>query len=107
MWGTYDSGITYAALGDGATVVSDRDTGLGNELVRQRVTQRANVSGLSASFLTFFPAATIPATIEEVGMFGHDAASVLGSGTLFSRVLRSIAGASGEDLLLTYVLEVT
>ena len=103
---SYDVGLTWQAIGDGTTAPNVRNTSLVNELVRREVTSRQDTSGVTAAFFTFFPAADVPDTIEEVGMFGHDAGMAPGSGVMFSRALLSIAGASAEDLLLSYVLTV-
>ena len=103
----YDTGLTYAALGDGDTAVNARDTTLDNEAVRAPIIQRADVQGTTASFIAFFSAGDLTSvTIEEVGIFGHTASAAANSGTLFSRAIRSISGSAGEDLSLTYVLRV-
>ena len=104
---SYDLGLTYQALGTGAKIPRVRDTQLEAESVRRIVTTREDTSGQISAFTTFFPALVVPSSIGEVGIFGHDASENLNTGILFARALLSISGASGEDLLVTYILTVS
>lgn len=103
---TYDIGITYQAIGNGATSPTVADVALESELVRRAVTTRSDTTNNKAAFFTFFPSQEVPDTIAEVGIFGHQATEVSGSGILFSRSLLSILGAAQEDLVLSYVLTI-
>ena len=103
---SYDLGLTYQALGSSSVGPNVRDTQLMAEEVRRLVTSRPDTSGNLAAFQTFFPVSSLPAAIEEVGIFAHDATALVNTGVLFSRALLSIPSMGMDDLLLTYVLQV-
>ena len=72
--------------------------------IRQPITRRER--GIDSIFLaTYFPEFTLPEQIEEVGVFGGNAASgEVNSGILFSHAPIRITSASGENLIVTYRL---
>ena len=102
----YDMGLTYQALGEGTVVARERDTQLVIERARRAITTRTDTTSTSAAFFTYFPATEVPATIQEVGIFGHNATEVANSGVLFSRSLLNVPDADQEDLTISYVLSV-
>ena len=103
----YAVGLTHQAIGVGTTAVNERDQSLDNEYVRRGIINRPPTSSVVAVFSTYFPTSLLPDTIEEVGVFGHNATAAADSGLLFSRVLLHIDDAQGEDLLLSYTLRVS
>jgi hypothetical protein len=100
----FDTGLTYQAIGTGASAPAIGDTALTAEVARLAITSKTRSSNV-LTLSTFFPAAQSAYNIEEAGVFGHSTASAtLGSGVLFSHWLVSFDNSSGlYDLTFDYI----
>lgn len=97
--------ITYAALGTGTTAPELSDTMLQTELVRKTVSVRSVVNNV-ATFETFFTTSEGNGTLREAGLFGDDASSTPGSGTLFCRVAINRTKTSNDTLSLAWAVTI-
>lgn len=97
--------ITYCALGTGTVAPALADTGLQTELVRKLVSVRS-VSGKVATFQTFFTTSEGNGTLREAGLFGDDASTTPGSGTLFCRAAISRTKSSSDTLTLAWTVTI-
>jgi len=102
----FDTGITFAEVGTDNTAPTVADTALGAVTKRNAITKYLRAANV-VQFRTFFAAADITATLEEVALWGHSTASAsTGTGELFNRALVSFDNSSGAKDL-TMVVEVT
>jgi hypothetical protein len=97
--------ITYCALGTGITAPALGNTALQTELFRKIISVRS-VSGNAATFQTFFTTAEGNGTLKEAGLFGDDASSTPGSGTLFCRAAINRVKTSGDTLTLVWTVTI-
>ncbi len=103
---TYDTGLTYQAIGTDNTAPAVTDTVLGTEAARKAVTSKTRVDN-EITIATFMTAGESTFAIEEAGIFGHDATGAADSGTLFSHWLVSFDNSGGlYDVTLSYILTV-
>jgi len=105
----YDTGITYCAIGTGATAVAAGDTTLATEAgTRQLITKKTRASNV-LTLRTFFTAAQSTINIKESGLFGHSTASgAADSGVLFSRALVAYDNSGGgSDITITWTITIT
>lgn len=93
--------ITYCAVGTNTTAPTAADTQLGTELYRKLISVRS-WSGNVATFQTFFTTAEANGSLREAGLFGDDASSIPGSGTLFSKLAINRTKTSGDTLTLNW-----
>lgn len=94
--------ITYCAVGTDSTAPTAADTGLGTELFRKLVSVRSWNSAKIATFQTFFTTSEANGTLRECGLFGDDASSTPGSGTLFSKLAINRTKSSSDTLTLNW-----
>ncbi len=87
----YDTGLSYCALGTGATAVVAGDVELDVETSRKQITYRARSVG-TLDIRTFFIASECSVNLKEVGLFGASATGAANSGIMFSRSLLSAGG---------------
>ncbi len=101
----FDTGLTYCAIGTNATAPVAGDAGLGTETARKAITSKT-ISGVEATFSTFFTAAESTYNIKEAGLFGGSGAGAgSGSGLLFSHWLVSFDNSLGVyDITISHVL---
>lgn len=104
---SFDTGLTYHAIGTSTTAVASGDNKLGAEFGRKAVTSKSR-SGNVLTYSTFYTAGQSTASIQEAGMFGHNTASTASNtGILFSHYLVQVNNtASLYDLTFSYVLSV-
>lgn len=104
---SYDTGLTYHAIGTTSTAVASGDTTLGGEHARLTVTSKSR-SGNVLTYSTFYTATQSAVSIEEAGMFGHKTANASAdTGELFSHYLAYVNNASGSyDLTFNYQLTI-
>jgi len=96
--------ITYLELGNGTATPSVTDTSLGNGLYRKKITSRKR-EGLKFYSSTFIPSTEGNYTYKEIGLFGDDATSTLGSGTLYTRALINETKTAAESLTIDYDID--
>jgi len=103
----YDTGLTYQAIGTGATAPAVGDTALTTESARKAITSKSRTTNV-ITYSTFFTAGESTYNIKEAGIFGHSTASATpGSGVLFSHWLVSFDNSGGSyDLTFDYVLTI-
>lgn len=97
--------ITYCALGTGTTAPALTDTDLQTELARKLISVRT-VSGKVATFQTFFTTSEGNGTLREAGLFGDDASTIPGSGTLFCRAAINRTKSSADTLTLSWAVTI-
>lgn len=107
---SYDTGLTYCALGADDTAVNAGDTQLGDEgggqAMRKPITSKTR-SGNVITLSTFFTAAESTLAIEEAAIFGHSTAGAAeNSGIIFAHWLMSFDN-SGADYDMTIDYELT
>ena len=104
----YDTGLTYHAMGTGATAVAAADLTLTTETSRKIMTAKSRLLGV-VTYSTFFTAAESTYAIKEAGVFGHSTASAAAdSGSLFSHYLVTFDNSGGNyDLTFSYVLSIS
>ena len=104
---SFDTGLTYHAIGTSSTAVVSGNTQLGAEYNRLAITSKSR-NGNVLTFSTFFTAAQSAASIQEAGLFGHNTASTASnSGILFNRYLVALNNtASLYDITCEYKLSV-
>lgn len=95
--------ITYCALGTGTTAPALGDTDLQTELVRKLISVRSR-SNNQAIFETFFTTSEGNGSLREAGLFGDDASSIPGSGTLFCRAAINRTKSSNDTLTLRWTV---
>lgn len=93
--------INWCALGTGTNAPALADTNLQTEIYRKQISVRS-VSGKVATFQTFFTTSEANGTLREAGLFGDDAGSTPGSGTLFCRTAINRTKTSNDTLSLTW-----
>lgn len=93
--------ITYCALGTGTTAPALADTNLETELARKQISV-PSVAANVATFTTFFTTSEAVGTLREAGLFGDDASTTPGSGTLFCRVAINRVKSSNDTLTLQW-----
>ena len=103
------TGLTFQAIGTGATALSPSQTQLATETARNMFSLAPLVtSGSSTATITiqtFFPASQCSVNIQEVGLFGNGATSAANSGTMFNRALVPFNNSSlMQDLVFTATL---
>lgn len=94
--------ITWCAVGTSAVAPASSDTGLGTELARKLVSVRSWNAAKVATFQTFFTTSEANGTLREAGLFGDDASSIPGSGTLFCKLAISRTKSSSDTLTLNW-----
>ena len=82
----YRTGISYCALGTGASIPTVYQYALDAEQVRAQVTQRG-ATGHTAAIATFFTAASCEMHVREAALFGHTATHLPNTGLMFARAL--------------------
>lgn len=92
---------TWHAVGTGTTAPVEADTDLEAEIFRKLISVRT-VAANVASFQTFFTTSEANATLRELGLFGDDASSIPGSGTLFARVAINRVKSSNDTLTILH-----
>lgn len=104
---SYDTGLTYHAIGTSTVAVASGDNKLTAEFGRKAITSKSR-TGKELTYSTFYTAAQSTASIQEAGMFGHNTASTASNtGILFSHYLVQVNNtASLYDLTFSYVLTV-
>ena len=104
---TFDTGLTYHAIGTATTAVASGNTQLAAEFNRKAVTSKSRNRNV-ITYSTFYTGAQSNASIEEAGMFGHSTASTASNtGILFSRYLVVLANVSATyDCTFNYTLQV-
>lgn len=104
MSGADNPKITYVAIGSGTNTPTSGDTQLQAETFRKAVTTYSN-GGTGELFVSLFlgPSDAVGYDIEEVGLFGGNAATTTpNSGVLIARGLWSHPSKSGsESITLT------
>ena len=91
-WGT---GLTYIALGTGATAPLNTDIILTTEVAREDIITKSLTQN-AIGFSTFFLKANCSFFIKEVGAFGHSTATTTpGTGELFMHSLLSYDNSAG------------
>lgn len=100
---TYDTGITYQAIGTSTTTPAVTDTTLATESSRNPITAKSyDDSDQEIDLSTFFAAADCSVNIKEVGLFGATATSAADSGHLFNRALINYDNSAGtKDIRIT------
>ena len=93
--------ITYCALGTSAVAPALADTNLVAEIARKQVSV-PSVAANVATFTTFFTTSEAVGTLREAGLFGDDASTIPGSGTLFCRVAINRVKSSNDTLTLQW-----
>lgn len=94
----------YFSVGTGAIArVGAGDTGMIGELFRA-VPSSALISGNAVSISTFFGATQANGTYTNAGLFGNNATSSLGSGTLLTHAFYSYTKNSGQSLTTSYLI---
>jgi hypothetical protein len=104
----YDTGLTYCAIGTGATTPALTDTKLTTEAgTRQVITKKSRTVNV-IELRTFFAAANSSISIKEAGIFGHSTASATpDSGVLFCHSLLSYDNsAGGADITIVWTLTI-
>lgn len=104
--GTYDTGITYCAIGTDNTAAADAQTTLIAESERLEITA-VEVTDNVVVYSTFFRSTQCAIAMEEVGLFGHDATDTTDSGEMFNRALLSYDNSAGNfdltiDVTITF-----
>lgn len=104
---SFDTGLTYHAIGTSSTAVASGNTQLTAEYNRLAITSKSR-NGNVLTFSTFFTAAQSAASIQEAGLFGHNTASTASnSGILFNRYLVALNNsASLYDVSWEYRLTI-
>jgi len=102
---SYDTGLTYHAIGTTSTAVASGDGTLGGEHKRLTVTSKSRSNNV-LTYSTFYTATQSAVSVEEAGMFGHETANASAdTGILFSHYLTHVDNASGlYDLTFNYYL---
>lgn len=93
--------INWCALGTGTTAPALGDTDLQTELYRKQISVRSFLANV-ATFQTFFTTEEANGTLREAGLFGDDASSTPGSGTLYCRTAINRTKTSNDTLSLTW-----
>jgi len=94
----------YFSVGTGAIAsVGAGDTGMIGELFRA-VPSSALISGNAVSISTFFGATQANGTYTNAGLFGNNATSSLGSGTLLTHAFYAYTKSSGNSLTTSYLI---
>lgn len=94
----------YFSVGTGAIAqVSAGDTGMIGELFRA-VPSSALISGNAVSISTFFGATQANGTYTNAGLFGNNATSSLGSGTLLTHAFYAYTKTNGNTLTTSYLI---
>lgn len=103
----YSTGLTYIAIGIGATTPAAGNTLLANEVFRKIYSSRT-VSTNVLIISTLMTAAESTFAIQEVGLFGHsDATATIGTGKLFARSLLSYDNSAGtNNITVTWTLTI-
>lgn len=104
---SFDTGLTYHAIGTSSTAVASGDFKLGAESNRLAITSKSR-NGNVLTYSTFFTAAQSAVSIQEAGLFGHNTASTASnSGILFNHYLVYLNNsASLYDVTMTYTLTI-
>lgn len=97
--------ITYCAVGTGTNSPTTNDTALQTELYRKQVSVR-EADGQTAVFKTFFNTSEAVGALKEAGLFGDDASSTPGSGTLFARLNINRTKSAADTLTITWMIGV-
>lgn len=97
--------ITYCAVGTNTTAPALGDTDLGTELFRKLVSVRSSTSN-AALFQTYFTTSEGNGTLREAGLFGDDASSTPGSGTLFAHVAINRTKTSNDTLTINWTITI-
>ena len=101
------TGLTWHAIGTGATTPAAGDTTLTTESTRLAFASRTR-AGAVISLSVFYLAAQCTYNIKEAGVFGDAASSTPGSGTLFSHYLQAYDNSGGSyDLTFDYDLTIS
>ena len=97
--------ITFAAVGTNGTAPSGSDTTLGTELFRKLLTLRSFVNNI-ATLQIFFSTSEANGTLLEFGLFGEDATTTPGSGTMFNHVNINEVKTAFDTLTITATITV-
>lgn len=97
--------ITYCALGTSSVAPAAGDTDLVTEIARKPVSVRSSAANV-ATFQTFFTTAEGNGVLREAGLFGDDASSIPGSGTLFCRAAINRTKSSADTLTLSWAVTI-
>jgi len=97
--------ITYCAVGTDGTAPAAGNTDLGTELYRKLISVRSNTAN-AALFQTYFTTGEANGLLLEAGLFGDDATSTLGSGTLFAHVAISRTKTSNDTLTINWTVTI-
>lgn len=97
--------ITYHANGTSIVAPALSDTDLGTELFRKLISVRS-VANNVATFQTFFTTSESNGTIREMGLFGDDASSIPGSGTLFCHASVNRTKSSSDTLTASWAVTI-
>lgn len=94
----------YFSVGTGAIAsVSPSDTGMIGELFRA-VPSTCTISGNTVSISTTFGSTQANGTYTNAGIFGNNATSSLGSGTLVTHALYQFTKPNGQALVNDYII---
>lgn len=97
--------ITYCALGIGAATALITDTALQNEIARKQISSSSYLLKV-ATFQTYFGISEANGTLTEAGLFGDDANSTPGSGTLFARTNINRTKTTNDTLTLSWSITI-
>lgn len=97
--------ITYCAVGSGTTAPALGDTDLQSEVGRKLISVRSVANNI-ATFQTFFTTAEANGTLREAGLFGDDASSIPGSGTMFCRAAINRVKSSNDTLTIVWTVAI-
>lgn len=97
--------ITYCAVGTDSTAPAASNTDLGAELFRKLISVRS-VTNNAALFQTYFTTSEAIGTLREAGLFGDDASSTPGSGTLFAHVAINRTKTANDTLTLNWTVTI-
>ena len=102
----FGTGITYCSIGTVAGTPVVGGTLLGGEVARKSIVTTSRALNV-VSYSTYFPKADSAYNIQEIGYFGHDAGTALGSGQLFEHSAVSFDNSgTAFDLTITYELTI-
>jgi hypothetical protein len=97
--------ITYCATGTNVAAPAASDAQMGTELFRKAisvVTLNSNV----VTFTTYFATSESNGTLKEVGLFGDDATSAAGSGTMYAHTAITRTKTSSDTLTIEWSVTV-
>lgn len=102
---TFDTGLTYHAIGTNSTAVASGDTQLASEHKRLTVTSKSRSNNV-LTYSTFYTATQSAVSVEEAGIFGHNTANAsANTGILFNHYLVHVNNAGGlYDLTFNFSL---